>query len=56
MIEYRYHKKRGWLTKLIRAIRIFPVVFQLIVDDTRKMREHKASIDSIPIGMNVSQK
>lgn len=43
------------LTKLIRAIRIFPLVFQLMVDDTRKMSEHKASMDSIPIGMNVSQ-
>lgn len=50
------HVKKGGfgLTKFIRAIRIFPVVFQFIVDDTRNMSEHKARTDAIQIGINVN--
>lgn len=44
-----------WLTKFIRAIRIFPFVFQLMVDDTRKVSEHNANMIAIEIGINVIQ-
>lgn len=44
-----------WLTKLIRAIRIFPFIFQLMVDDTRKMSEHSAKMIVMEMGRNVIQ-
>lgn len=44
-----------WLTKFIRAIRIFPFVFQLMVDDTRKVSEHNANMIVMEIGKNVIQ-
>lgn len=40
------------LTKLIRAIRILPLVFQLMVDDTKNISEHSVSADEIQIGTN----
>lgn len=40
------------LTKLIRAIRILPLVFQLMVDDTKNIIEHSVSMMEIQIGTN----
>lgn len=48
-------KNKTQLTKLIRAIQIFPLVFQLIVDDTKNITEHNARLHCMAIGIHVSQ-
>lgn len=48
-------QQKTQLTKLIRAIQIFPLVFQLIVDDTKNISEHNARLHCIAIGIHVSQ-
>lgn len=42
------------LTKLIRAIRILPLVFQLMVHDTRNISENSVSMAEMKIGTNVN--